>query len=101
MLLFVFISGIGYWINRKKDFAPRMLKWHVWTTYIGTLLLFTGIFGHYLYDVEIVSMGLDIDHFRENKVNLMLIVFLSSLILTIGICIYFINLILSNFNSKK
>ena len=101
MLLFIFLSGIGYWINRKKEFGPKMVKWHIWTTYIGAILIFIAIIGHYVYDVQIVREGLDIEYFREKKVNLVLMVFLSSLLLTIGFCVYIINLIISNYKPDK
>lgn len=101
MLLFIFLSGIGYWINRKKEFGLKMFKWHLWSNYIGAVLIFIAIIGHYIYDVSIIREGFEIDHFREKKVNLVLLVFLSSLILTIGFCIYIVNLIISNYRPDK
>jgi len=98
---FILFSGIGYYINRSKSFGKKMLKWHIWTTYFGIILILIGIAAHYYFDAQIFEKGLDIAHFKESKIKFLALIFFAAALLVIGFCAYLINMLISNYTQGE
>ena len=98
---FILFSGIGYYINRSKSFGEKMLKWHIWTTYLGIILILVGISGHYYFDAEVFQNNLDVSHFKEGKIKFLALIFFAAALLVIGFCAYLINMLISNYTTGE
>ncbi|NND77221.1 MAG: hypothetical protein HKN39_03485 [Flavobacteriales bacterium] len=95
---FIFISGIGYYVNRKKLFGKKLISTHIWTTFIGFAAILISILGYYYYDVSIFQNGLEAEHFHNQQTNFVILVFLAAALIVVGLCVYMINLVMSNFS---
>ena len=78
-----------------------MVKAHELTTIIGLIAILFAIVGYYYYDVSIFKNAFEIDHFHNQQTNMVILVFMGAALLVVGLCIYLVNLLLSNFTDDK